>query len=153
MAGAVALTVAGFVGGSALNGAEAQAEKKAPVILIVDQATLLSQSKAGQTIPGQAEKIKAGVEKELNAEYAKLEKDIADYKETASLMSDEVRKQKEQELQVRGQYALPQRTQVVEQVFRKALNNAQSKILVESQPIMKKSSKNAAPRSCLIGQP
>lgn len=135
--GAATLTVAGFVGGSAINDAEAQSAGKAPVILIVDRAQLIAQSKAGKTIPDQAEKIKGNVEKELQAEVSKLQKDIEDYQKNSSLMSDEVRQQKEQELAVRQQYGLPQTEQIMQQAFSAAVQNAQTKILVESQPILK----------------
>lgn len=135
--GATALVVAGFVGGSALNVAEAQRDGKPPVILIVDRAQLVSQSKAGKTIPGQAEEVRDSVAKELEAEAEKLKKDIENYQKNASLMSDEVRQQTEQELAMRQQVGLPQRAQIMEQAFTAAVQNAQAKVLVESQPILK----------------
>lgn len=135
--GATALVVAGFVGGSALNVAEAQRDGKPPVILIVDRAQLVSQSKAGKTIPGQAEEVRDSVAKELEAEAEKLKKDIENYQKNASLMSDEVRQQTEQELAIRQQVGLPQRAQIMEQAFTAAVQNAQAKVLVESQPILK----------------
>lgn len=135
--GAIALTLAGAAGVTAFNGAEAQSAQKAPVILVVNSAQIVSQSKAGKTIPEQAKTVQESVVKELEAEVAKLKKDIENYQKNASLMSDEVRARTEQELQVRQQYGLPQREKVVSQVFNQALQNAQSKILIESQPIMK----------------
>jgi Skp family chaperone for outer membrane proteins len=48
-----------------------------------------------------------------------------------------VRKKTEQDLAVRQQVALPQQAQIMEQVFAGAVQNAQTKILQESQPIMK----------------
>ncbi len=137
IAGAALLATAGFFGASALNGAEAQNAQKAPVILIVDRAQLVAQSKAGKTIPDQAEKVKASVEKELEGEAEKLKKDIESYQKNASLMSDEVRQKTEQELAVRQQYGLPQRVQIMEQAFTAAVQNAQAKVLIESQPILK----------------
>ncbi len=136
--GVVALAVAGIAGLSAVNSAEAQSAQKTPVILIVDRAQIISQSKAGKTIPEQAEKVQAGVVKELEAEVAKLKKDIESYQKNASLMSDEVRQKTEQELAMRQQYGLPQREKIVSQAFQLALQNAQNKILIESQPILKK---------------
>jgi len=137
IAGAAVLAVAGFVGGSALNSAEAQGAQKAPVILIVDRAQLIAQSKAGKTIPDQANSVKASVEKELEAEAAKLKKDIENFQKNASLMSDEVRQKTGQDLEMRRQVSLPQRAQIMEQVFGNAIQQAQTKILIESQPIMK----------------
>ncbi len=135
--GAAMLAAAGFAGGAMISSAEAQSSGKAPVILIVDRAQIVSQTKAGKTIPGQAEDVKKNVEKELEAEADKLKKDIESFQKNASLMSEEVRKQKEQELSGRYQYGLPQRVQIMEQAFSAAVQKAQAKILVESQPILK----------------
>jgi outer membrane protein len=135
--GAIALTLAGATGVAMVNSAEAQSAQKAPVILVINSAQIVSQSKAGQTIPDQAKAVQASVVKELEAEVAKLKKDIENYQKNASLMSDEVRARTEKELQIRQQYALPQREKIVSQVFNQALQNAQSKILIASQPIMK----------------
>ena len=137
LAGAAVFTAGGFFAASMMEGAEAQSQGKAPVILIVDRAQIVANSKAGKTIPDQAEKVRADVTKELEAEKAKLEKDIADYQKNASLMADEVRAQKEQELAMRSQYGLPQKVQIMDQVFSNAVQAAQTKILLESQPILK----------------
>lgn len=134
---ALALTIAGFAGGAMVSGAEAQSAQKAPVILIVDRAQLIAQSKAGQTIPAQAEAVKKSVEKELEAEAGKLQQEIESFKKNASLMSEEVRQKTEQDLAVRSQYGLPQRVQIMEQAFSAVVQNAQTKILMESQPILK----------------
>jgi outer membrane protein len=137
LVGAAALVAAGVGAGALLSGAEAQSAAKPPVILIVDTQMLVAQSDAGKTIPTQATTIKSAIEKELQAEADKLKKDIENYQKGASLMSDEVRKKTEQDLAVRQQVALPQQAQIMEQVFAGAVQNAQTKILQESQPIMK----------------
>ncbi len=137
LAGVAGIAVAGIAGLSAINGAEAQSAGKAPVILIIDQAQLVGQSKAGQTIPAQAEKVRDSVAKELEAEANKLKSDIEKYQKNASLMSDEVRQKTEQELSVRQQYGLPQRAQVMEKAFSAAVQNARGEILLEARPIMK----------------
>lgn len=136
IAGAAALTVAGAAGFAAFNAAEAQGAQKSPVILVVNTEMVVSQSEAGKTIPEQAEAVRANVVKELEAEAAKLKSDIEKYQQNASLMSDEVRQKTEQELAVRQQYGLPQRAQIAEQAFRIAVQNAQAKILQQSQPIL-----------------
>ncbi len=136
-AGALALIAAGAGAGALMSSAEAQSAAKAPVILIVSQEILVGQSEAGKTIPTQANAIKASIEKELQGEADKLKKDIENYQKGASLMSEEVRKKTEQDLGVRQQVALPQQAQIMEQVFAGAVQNAQTKILQESQPIMK----------------
>lgn len=136
--GAAALVVAGFAGGSALNGsAEAQGAQKPPVILTINSAQVVAQSKAGKTIPDQAESVRDSVTKELEAEAEKLRKDIENYQKNSSLMSDEVRQQTEQELAMRQQVGLPQRIQVMDRALAVTLQNAQNKVLIESRPIMR----------------
>lgn len=133
-----AAVVAGFAAaGAFLSGAEAQQASKAPVILIVDQAALVSQSDAGKTIPPQIQAIQSGVQKELTAEAEKLKKDIENYQKGASLMSEEVRQKTEQDLGMRQQVQLPQQAQIMEQVLNNVVQVAQAKILQETQPIMK----------------
>ncbi len=136
-AGAIALAAAGAGAASLFSAAVAQSTAKAPVILIVSQEILVGQSEAGKTIPTQANTIKAAIEKEIQGEAYKLKKDIENYQKGASLMSDEVRKKTEQDLALRQQVSLPQQAQIMEQVFAGAVQNAQTKILQESQPIMK----------------
>lgn len=135
--GAAAIAAASFFTLAVGSGVEAQSDAKAPVILIVDRAQLVQNSKAGKTIPDQAQKVRDNVAGELEAEKAKLEKEIQDFQKNASLMSDEVRAQKEQELAVRSQVGLPQRVQIMDQAFTSVVQNAQAKILIESQPILK----------------
>jgi outer membrane protein len=137
IAGAAALLAAGAGAGALISSAEAQSAAKPPVILIVNTEMLVAQSEAGKTIPTQANTIKSAIEKELQAEADKLKKDIENYQKGASLMSEEVRKKTEQDLAVRQQVSLPQQAQIMEQVFAGAVQNAQNKILQESQPIMK----------------
>jgi outer membrane protein len=137
IAGALALLGAGVGAGALISAAEAQSAAKAPVILIVDQGVIVSQSDAGKTIPGQANTIKASIQKEFDAEADKLKKDIDNYQKGASLMSEEVRQKTEQELAMRQQVQLPQQAQIMEQVFGQVVQVAQAKILQESQPIMK----------------
>lgn len=137
IAGAVALLTSGVAATALISGAEAQQAQKAPVILIVDQGVLVSQSDAGKTIPTQATAIKANIQKEFDAEADKLKKDIENYQKGASLMSDEVRQKTEQDLALRQQVQLPQQAQIMENVFSNVVQTAQGKILQESQPIMK----------------
>lgn len=136
-AGALALVAAGIGAGLQFSAAEAQSAAKPPVILIVSQELLIGQSEAGKTIPTQATTIKTSIEKELQLEADKLKKDIENYQKGAALMSEEVRKKTEQDLAVRQQVSLPQQAQIMEQVFTGAVQNAQTKILQEAQPIMK----------------
>lgn len=135
LAGLVALGLAG-AGASAVTSASAQSAKPA-VILMVDRAALVSQSVAGKTIQPQAETIKAGIEKELQAEADKLKADIDNYKKNGQLMSEEVRAKTEKELAGRQQVVLPQQAQIMEQAFTIAVQNAEAQVLNESRPILK----------------
>ncbi|HNR78054.1 MAG TPA: OmpH family outer membrane protein, partial [Parvularculaceae bacterium] len=137
IAGAALLLAGGLAVGAIATGAEAQQAAKAPVILIVDQSTILSQSDAGKTIPTQVQSIQSGVQKEFDAEAAKLKKDIENFEKGSSLMSEEVRNKTGQELAMRQQVQLPQQAQIMEQVLGNVVQVAQAKILQESQPIMK----------------
>lgn len=137
IAGVAALGLAGLVGQGAYSPADAQKDGKSPVILVVNMEQLVAQSKAGQTIPGQAEEVRSNVAKELESEANKLKKDIESFQKNSELMSDEVRQKTGQELQMRSQVSLPQRAQIADQAFRLAIQNAQGKILTESQPILK----------------
>ena len=138
IAGALALTAAGVAGVSSIGSAEAQNAQKAPIILIVDMQQVVAQTDAGKTIPDQAKKVQASVVKELEAEVAKLQKDIENFQKNSSLMADDVRKKTEQELAMRSQYGLPQQEQIMSQALKISLQNAQNKILQESQPILNK---------------
>lgn len=137
IAGAALLGVAGFAGQATLSAVEAQNDAKAPVILTVSMDMVIAQSKAGKTIPGQAEEVRNSVAAELEGENAKLQKDIENFQKNAELMSDEVKQKTAQELQVRYQQELPARAQLADQAFRVALQNAQVKIVNAAQPIMK----------------
>lgn len=137
-AASAAVAIAGAAAvGAFMSGAEAQQAAKAPVILIVDQGALVSQSDAGKTISPQVQAIQSGVQKELIAEADKLKKDIENYQKGASLMSEEVRQKTEQDLGMRQQVQLPQQAQIMEQVLNNVVQVAQAKILQETQPIMK----------------
>lgn len=134
-AGLAALALAG-AGVAAVTSAAAQGSKPA-IILMVDRAALVSQSAAGKTIPTQANAIKTGIEKELQAEADKLKKDIENYQKNGQLMSEDVRKKTEQELAARQQVVLPQQAQIMEQAFTLAVQNAEAQVLNESRPILK----------------
>lgn len=115
----------------------AKGDSDRELILVVNIAELISQSKAGRTIPEQAESVRAGIAKELEAEARKLSDDIENFQKNSSLMSEEVRQQTQQELAMRQQVELPRQAQIMEQAFSAAVQNAQSEILGKSEPILK----------------
>ncbi|MGF1543400.1 MAG: OmpH family outer membrane protein [Parvularculaceae bacterium] len=131
-----AIAAAGLGLGASVSDVEAQSKGKSPVILIVDRERLVSQSKAGQTIPGQAEKVQENVRKELEKELEKLKTDVEKFQKNASLMSEEVRNKTGQELAGREQ-RLQGQAQIMERVFINAVQSAQQKVLLESRPILK----------------
>ena len=136
IAGALTLSITGLSVGSIVSNAEAQSAANAPVILTINRAQLIEQSKAGKEIPEKAGKVRESIQKELEGEATKLNKEIEDFQKNSSLMSEEVRQQKQQELMGRQQYGLPQQAQIMERAFGVAVQQAQAKILVEAQPII-----------------
>ncbi len=136
IAGALTLTITGVSVGSMMSSAEAQSAGNAPIILTVNRAQIIEQSKAGKEIPEKADKVRENIQKELEGEATKLSKEIEDFQKNSSLMSEEVRQQKQQELMGRQQYALPQQAQIMERAFGVVVQQAQAKILVEAKPII-----------------
>lgn len=98
--GATALAVAGVAASAGLSAAYAQ---NAPVILIVNQAQVLGQSKAGLSIRTQLEKLQEQANTELNAEVEKVVKEVEDLRKQKDLMSEEVWMQRAQQAEVKRQ--------------------------------------------------
>ncbi|MEQ8177350.1 MAG: hypothetical protein RIA10_03365, partial [Amphiplicatus sp.] len=98
--GAAALAVAGL---AASAGASAAFAQSAPVILIINQGQVLSQSKAGQSIRTQLENLQKQAETELNAEVEKFVKEAEDLKKQKDLMAEDVWLQRAQQLEVKRQ--------------------------------------------------
>ncbi|MEE2693124.1 MAG: OmpH family outer membrane protein [Pseudomonadota bacterium] len=98
--GAAALAVAGL---AASAGASAAYAQNAPVILIINQAQVLAQSKAGVSIRTQLEKLQEQANTELNAEVEKFVKEAEDLKKQKDLMAEDVWLQKAQQLEVKRQ--------------------------------------------------
>lgn len=100
IAGATVLAVAGVAASAGLSAAHAQ---NAPVILIVNQAQVLGQSKAGQSIRTQLEKLQEQANTELNAEVEKVVKEVEDLRKQKDLMAEEVWMQRAQQAEVKRQ--------------------------------------------------
>ncbi len=98
--GAAALAIAGL---AASAGASAAFAQSAPVILIINQGQVLSQSKAGQSIRTQLENLQKQAETELNAEVEKFVKEAEDLKKQKDLMAEDVWLQRAQQLEVKRQ--------------------------------------------------
>lgn len=94
-----AFAVLAFV--SAMIAAQAQAQDNAPVILIVNQAALLSQSQAGQNIAEQMAALQETVNGELQAEAEAITKEAEDLQAQRDLVSEEVFLERARALAVR----------------------------------------------------
>ena len=136
--GVVTLSMVSIMTLSSFSQAEAQKNGKAPLILVVHQAQIIAQSKAGKSMTAQAETLQKSVGEELLGEKTKLEKDIESFQANSSLWSTEERNKKQQELAARTQVGLPQMGKVMEAAFVQAVRNAENEILKEASPIMQK---------------
>jgi len=134
--GVTALSVAGVAGSAFLSDAQAQKKGDVPIILVINQAQLLAQSKAGKDATAQIETIQKNVTGELNDERSKLEADVKSYQSNKDLWAQDVRQQKERELQARSQYQLPQMAKTMEQILVQTVRKAENDILTEADPIM-----------------
>ncbi|GAB4517692.1 MAG: hypothetical protein Tsb0010_01860 [Parvularculaceae bacterium] len=94
-----AFAVLAFV--SAMIAAQAQAQGNGPVILIVNQAALLSQSQAGQNIAEQMAALQETVNGELQAEADAITKEAEDLQAQRDLVSEEVFLERARALAVR----------------------------------------------------
>ena len=137
LAGAAVLGVSAVIGAAAFNGAEAQATRSAPVILILDQARVIAASKAGQSVKPQLEKLQETANKELNDQVASLTKEAEDLQKQRELLSEEVWTQRAQQVAIK-QNNLP----VLRDVKLKELSLSEQKAVGEiseaMRPILKK---------------
>jgi len=133
--GAIALAAAGFGGAQVVGSAEAQG-RGAPVILIVNQAQVLAESRAGQSIQQQVQAMQAGVKSELEAQAASIEKEGTDLEKQKDLLSQEVLQQRARNLMGRQQ-----QFQGLREVRARELQIAQQRALAqigeELEPILK----------------
>ncbi|MEM9705862.1 MAG: OmpH family outer membrane protein [Pseudomonadota bacterium] len=129
-AGAVAIT--GVIGAVAIQPADAQSSRNAPVILILNQNRVINQSKAGQSMKPQLEKLQAEANEEFNGEVAKLTKEAEELKKQRELLSEEVWTKKAQQIAVK-QNNLP----VMREVKVRELSLSEQKALGEISEVMR----------------
>ncbi|MEM9495184.1 MAG: OmpH family outer membrane protein [Pseudomonadota bacterium] len=127
--GAAALTFGAFAGQAALTAAVAQSQ---PVILIINQAQVIAQSKAGQSMAPQLQKLQEAANKELNTEAEKIVKEGEDLKKQKELMAEDVWLEKAKQVAVK-QNNLP----VLREVRVRELSIAEQKALGEISDVMK----------------
>ena len=98
--GAAMLAISGVMGASALQAAQAQ---DAPVILIINQSQVIAQSKAGQSIVPQLDKLQKEANAELNKEAESLVKETEDLKKQKDLLAEDVWIDRAKKLQAKQQ--------------------------------------------------
>jgi len=118
-----------------LSSAWAQDKAAAPVILIINRAVLLSESKAGKNISEQALVLREKITKELQDEFEKIKKDEESLLAQQTLLAPEVLRQRAEELQVRGQN-FDVHQQIKNREFQASIQNASAEIAKVLEPIL-----------------
>jgi len=137
LAGVAALAVTGMIGAAAIDKAEAQAARAAPVILILDQGRVIGASKAGQSMKPQLEKLQKTANDELNNEVAKLTKEAEDLKKQRDLLGEEDWTKRAQQVAIK-QNNLPVQREVKVRELQLSEQKALNDINVAMRPILKK---------------
>lgn len=117
--------------------ASAQQAQKQPVILILNQAQVLAQSKAGQSMRPQLEKLQEEANQELNAEAQQIAKEGEDLKKQKDLMAEDVWVEKAKQLNAR-QNNLPAMRDVKVRELSLSEQKAVNDINQALEPILKK---------------
>ncbi len=113
------------------------AAQKAPVILTVNQAQVLGQSKAGASINAQLEKLQQSANTELNAQAEAIVKEGEDLKKQKELMAENVWLEKAKALTVKQQN-LPAVREVKVRELQISEQQAFGKLNESLEPILKK---------------
>ena len=137
IAGAAFLAVTGLAAGASVVSAQAQQAGKAPVILILDQAQVIAQSKAGVSMSTQLKALQDSANTELNAEVEKINKETEDLKKQKDLMAEDVWMEKAKQLSVK-QNNLPALREVKVRELSISEQQALGKINDAMMPILKK---------------
>ena len=137
IAGAAALAVTGMIGATAINKAEAQSARAAPVILILDQARVIGTSKAGQSMQPQLEKLQKTANDELNGEVAKLTKEAEDLQKLRETLGQEEWTKRAQQVAIK-QNNLPVQREVKVRELQLSEQKALNEINMAMRPILKK---------------
>jgi Skp family chaperone for outer membrane proteins len=136
MAAAAAFAIVAASTGGLVSAAQAQGEAKAPIILIVDQAQVVSTSKAGKAMRPQMAALEEAANKDLNAEVAKVVKEGEDLQKQKGLMAEDVWTQKAQQIAVK-QNNLPAMREVKLRELQISEQKALGKINDAMLPILK----------------
>jgi Skp family chaperone for outer membrane proteins len=154
VASAALIAAAGLAMSTSVGGAFAQQTQKAPVILILNQAQVIAQSKVGQSMRPQLEALQEGANKELNAEVEKIVKEGEDLKKQKDLMAEDVwlekakqlavkqnnlpamREVKVRELSISEQKALNSINQALEPILKKIVDDRGATVLLDRSAVM-----------------
>lgn len=130
---ALSLSFIGLGGTSMVSAASAQDT----VILIVNQAQIFGQSKAGQSMVPQLQKLQEVYNSELNAEVEKIVKESEDLQKQKGLMSEDVWTEQAKKVAVK-QNNLPVLREVKVRELQISENQARGKITESLLPILEK---------------
>ena len=133
IAGALALAL----GAAVASVGAAQAQQQPPVILIINQAQVIAQSKAGQSMNAQLQKLGEQANVELNAEVEKIVKEGEDLQKQKDLMAEDVWLQKAQQVAVK-QNNLPTLREVKLRELSISEQRAVAQITEKLSPILQK---------------
>ena len=131
---AAAIALAGVVGSASLSQAVAQDQ---PVILIINQAQVIAQSKAGKSMGPQLQKLQETANTEINKEVEKITKESEDLKKQKDLMAEDVWMEKAKKLAVQ-QNNLPVLRDVRVRELQLSEQQALGKISEVMTPILEK---------------
>lgn len=149
-----AVSIAALVSVVGFSATPAAAQQKAPVILVVNQQQVLGQSKAGQSIAAQLQKLQDDATTELNAQVQALQKEQDDLQKQKDLVAAEVwtekakalvakqnnfpalRDTRAKELQISEQQALEKLNDSLTPILKKIVDTRGATILVDRAAVI-----------------
>ena len=139
----IAVAAAALLGAAGLAAAPeaAAADQKAPTIIVLNQAQVLQQSKAGQSMQPQLEKLQKDASDDLNAQVEAFQKEEEDLKKQKDLIAQDVWTQKARDLAQREQNLPAVREQKVREL-QLSEQKAYNVIATAMKPIIDKIAKD-----------
>lgn len=149
-----AVSIAALISVVGFSATPAAAQQKAPVILVVNQQQVLGQSKAGQSIAAQLQKLQDDATTELNAQVQALQKEQDDLQKQKDLVAAEVwtekakalvakqnnfpalRDTRAKELQISEQQALEKLNDSLTPILKKIVDTRGATILVDRAAVI-----------------
>lgn len=134
LAAVLAIGLSAMAGSATVSTAMAQ---DGAVILIVNQAQIFGQSKAGQSMVPQLQKLQEDYNKELNTEVEKIVKEGEDLQKQRGLMAEDVWTEKAKQVAIK-QNNLPTLREVKVRELQISENQARGKVTEALLPILEK---------------